>query len=152
MDVFADLTKNLGQLILSILFIIYLFSGTKLPSTVADLIDTLPGKVVVIIVAVMLFYISNPILGVLGLIVAYQLIINSSVETGSSALDAYLPTEKKKATNMTALNQFPYTLEQEVVKKMAPLNKPNSEPEVNTFKPILDDLHDAAPINYAGVI
>jgi hypothetical protein len=50
-------------------------------------------------------------------------------------------------------NQFPYTLEQEVVKKMAPLNKADtSGSNTYSFNPVLDDLHDAAPVNYTGVI
>ena len=53
---------------------------------------------------------------------------------------------------MTKNNQFPYTLEQEIVKKMAPVNKNNSTSSSYSFKPILDDLHDAAPLDYKGVI
>jgi hypothetical protein len=145
--------ENLGQLILSVLFIIYLILGSKVPTSVAGLIDTVYGKVVVIVIALILFVNSNPVLGILGFIVAYELIRHSSAATGSSALAKYLPTEEKKATAMTAYNQFPYTLEQEMVKKMAPMKPvPESSKGEYTFNPVLDDSHDAAPINYNGVI
>ena len=50
------------------------------------------------------------------------------------------------------MNQFPYTLEQEVVKKMAPIRDTGYTNSESTFSPILDDTYDAAPINYTGVI
>jgi hypothetical protein len=74
-----------------------------------------------------------------------------SVEFNPSLNSSY-PTEEKKWSPFTAHHQFPYTLEQEVVKKMAPIRNKNYSNEKYTFKPILDDLHDAAPINYRGVI
>jgi hypothetical protein len=141
--------ENLGQLILCILFVIYLLMGASTPPTVSKMIDTIYGKIFVIVIAVLLFMNSNPILGILGIVVAYELIRHA---TGNYALEQYLPTEKKKSTNLTAMNQFPYTLEQEVVKKMAPVRQTAETRQPVSFHPILDDLHDAAPINYEGVI
>jgi len=155
MDSYQDLfkKKNMGELLLAILFIIYLVMGYKTPSVLANVIDTTYGKVMVIIVALILFAQVNPILGVLGFLVAYNLITNSEVVTGTFGLNNYMPTEEKKYSAMTMYNQFPYTFEQEVVKKMAPINKSDTS-GLNTysFHPVLDDLHDAAPIDYTGVI
>ena len=95
---------------------------------------------------------SNPIVGILGIIVAYELIKRSSVTTGSAALEHYYPTEQKKWSPFSPIHQFPYTLEQEIVKKMAPIRHPATKNNRPNFKPVLDDLHDAAPINYQGVI
>ena len=152
MDNFKDLFKkqHMGQVILLILFIIYLIMGYKTPDSLANLIDNVYGKVFVIVIALLLFSNSNPILGIVGFIVAYELIRRSEVKTGTYALNNYMPTEKKKASNLTAFNQFPYTLEQEIVKKMAPIEKTVSSN--STYAPILDDLHDAAPIDYNGVV
>jgi len=153
MDSFNSLfqKRNAGQLILSILFIIYLIMGYKTPDSVATLVDTISGKVIIALVALMLFAYSNPILGILGLIVAYELIIRSSHMTGSYALASAYPTEAYKWSPFTAQNQFPETLEQEVVKNMTPMvNSGCSSPA--TYKPLLDDQYDAAPINYNGVI
>jgi len=145
--------KNIGELLLGVLFVIYLLLGYKTPSVIANVIDTLYGKVIVVVIAMILFAHTNPILGVLGFFVAYHLINNSEVVTGTYGLNKYLPTEEKKYTAMTMYNQFPYTLEQEVVKKMAPLNHSITDGSTNySFNPVLDDLHDAAPIDYTGVI
>ena len=155
MDSFKKLfdEKNMGQGVLAILFVIYLISGYDIPAPLDGMIDSMTGKIVVVILALLLFSYSNPILGVLGLLVAYMLITRASVTTGSFAEQNYLPTEKKKYTAMTAQNQFTYTLEQEIVKKMAPINKYESgTPSNYSFKPVLDNLHDAAPIDYNGVI
>uniref|UniRef100_A0A6C0B012 Uncharacterized protein n=1 Tax=viral metagenome TaxID=1070528 RepID=A0A6C0B012_9ZZZZ len=154
MDSFSDLFKkeNIGQVVLGILFIIYLIMGYKMPASVSEMIDTVYGKITIAVVFLLLFSYANPILGVLGFIVAFELIRRSTVTTGSYAMEHYLPTEAKKDANINAMNQFPYTLEQEVVKKMAPVRETgqsNSEP---TFSPILDDTYDAAPINYTGVV
>jgi hypothetical protein len=76
----------------------------------------------------------------------------SSLSAGNSLLSAYIPCEDNKMSQFTAFNQFPYTLEQEVVSKMAPINKTDDTFSPPPFSPILDDLHEAAPIGYTGVI
>jgi hypothetical protein len=142
-------TQNVGQLMLAILFVIYLIMGYKTPNPLASWIDTLVGKIVVILIALSLFTQVHPILGVLGLLVAYDLIRRSGVTTGTDALEKYLPTQQKVDSQFTAFNQFSYTLEQEMVKKMAPLNKSNEfygGPGEN-YKPILDNTHDAEYIH-----
>jgi hypothetical protein len=135
--------KNMPELVLTVLFIIYLVMGYKLPEGVAMVIDTPIGKIVIVLVALMLFAYSNPILGVLALLVAYQLIKGASIKTGMAALADYYPTEQKKWSPFTPARQFPYTLEQEVVKNMT-TQKFNSSYVKAPFKPTLEDTHDAA--------
>lgn len=156
--------KNSGQLILTILLIIYLILGTKVPPKLGNILNNPLGKVVIALCAIALFVYSNPILGVIGLLVAFEMIRHISnpsnyvdYKTGYStefnpSLDSYYPTEEKKWSPFSAQHQFPYTLEQEVVKKMAPMRNKNYTKQKYSYKPILDDLHDAAPINYTGVI
>ena len=108
---------------------------------------TIYGKILVAVVALVLFSYANPILGVLGFIVAFDLIRRSSVSTGTFALDNYVPTETKKEAELTEMNQFPYTLEQEVVKKMAPIPSTTSSMNPVTFTPLLNNLHDASPVS-----
>jgi hypothetical protein len=145
MDSFSDLFKkdHRGELVLVILFIIYLIMGYKTPDTVANLIDTLAGKIVIFIVVVYLFMHCNSVLAVLALFVAFDLIRRSSVATGIDALQQYAPSEEKKNSQFSAYNQFPYTLEQEVVKKMAPIVQSSSSISPPSYKPILDNTHDS---------
>jgi hypothetical protein len=138
--------RNMSQLVLVILFIIYLVMGFKTPDSVASMIDSTLGKIVVALVAILLFAYSNPILGVLGIFVAYQLVRGASIKTGMAGLAEYYPTEEKKWTPFTPVHQFPYTLEQEVVKKMAP-QKFNTSYVKATYKPTLEDTYDAEYVN-----
>lgn len=148
MDYFSALfdKKNMPQLALSVLFVIYLVMGYKMPEGVATMVDSTIGKILVVLVALMLFAYSNPILGVLALLVAYQMIKGASVKTGMAGLEQYYPTEQKKWSPFNQTNQFPYTLEQEVVKNMT-TQKFNTEYVKAPFRPTLDDTHDAAPLS-----
>jgi hypothetical protein len=149
MDSFSSLFKkeHMGELILIVLFIIYLIMGYKTPEPVAGLIDSMGGKIILFIVVIYLFMHCNPILAVLALFVAFDLIRRSSVATGIDALRRYAPSEEKKSSQFTAFNQFPYTLEQEVVKKMAPIIQSSSSLTPPSYKPLLENLYDASPLN-----
>ena len=57
MDSFDKMFKkeHVGQNVLAVLFIVYLIMGYKTPEPVAGMIDTTLGKIVVVLVAVLLF-------------------------------------------------------------------------------------------------
>ena len=149
MDSFSSLFKkeHRGELILVILFIIYLIMGYKTPDSVANMVDSLVGKIVIFIIVIYMFMHCNPVLAVLALFVAFDLIRRSSVATGIDSLQKYAPSEEKIMSQFSAYNQFPYTLEQEVVKKMAPIVQSSSSLTPPSYKPILDDTHDSMPLN-----
>jgi len=136
-----------AEIVLIILFIIYLVLGLKTPEPIANIIDTLVGKIVILIIVIYLFMHANPILAILALFVAFDLIRRSSIATGSGALFRYSLGEEQKFSQFTAFNQFPYTLEQEVVKKMAPIVQGGTSLTKASYKPVLDNLYDAAPLH-----
>ena len=135
--------KYVSQNVLTLLFVIYLILGLNTPKPIAQVIDTLVGKIVVILLAICLFIYTNPILGVIGFFVAYDLIRRSSVATGNFGIDNYLPTEETKQAKMSSYNQYPYTLEQEMVKKMVPTV--TKDMTNASYIPMTDDVYDAAP-------
>jgi hypothetical protein len=143
--------KNLGQLTLIILFLVYLIMGYNIPYSLAILIDSIWGKVIVIGLAIILFAQSNPILGILGFFVAYKLIMSSTIESGNYGIQNYIPTEEKKYAKMINNNVYPYTLEQEIVKLRAPIYKYNSD-TTYSFTPVLDNQNNAASILDTGII
>jgi len=149
MESFSSLLKkeHMGELVLVVLFIIYLIMGSKTPEPVAGMVDTLVGKIAIFIIIIYLFMHANPILAVLALLVGFDLIRRSSMTTGIDALQRFAPSEEKKSSQFTAFNQFPYTLEQEVVSKMAPIMKSGSSLSQASYKPLLDNLYDASPLN-----
>tara|TARA_B110000467_G_C18122935_1_gene368915 strand:- start:191 stop:649 length:459 start_codon:yes stop_codon:yes gene_type:complete len=142
-----------SQFLLAIVLIIYIVCEIKTPKDLAKLIDNVVGNIVVIVIALCMFVgdTSPKIVGILALLAAYVLIKRSSEANGTHGLRNYVPTEEKKSMDFSQYNEFPVTLEEEVVAKMAPLIKSEPAPNAN-YKPVLDGLHDAAPINYEGVI
>ena len=148
MESFSSLFKkeHMGELTLAILFIIYLIMGYKTPEPVATAIDSIVGKIVIMLIVIYMFMHTHPILAILALFVAFDLIRRSSMTTGIDALKRYAPTEEKKASQFSAFNQYPYTLEQEVVKKMAPIVQSGSSMSKPSYKPLLENLYDASPV------
>ena len=138
--------ENMGELILVGLMVVYLVMGFQTPEPIANLVDTLIGKIAIFLIVIYLFLNSNPILAVLALYVAFDLVRRSSAVTGIDALRKYAPTEERKSSQFTAFNQFPYTLEQEVVKNMT-TQKFNTEYVKASFAPTLDDTHEASYLN-----
>jgi len=135
--------QNMGQLILVVLFIIYLIMGYKTPGSLANVVDTVYGKVVVVMLALILLIKCHPILGVLALFVAFELIRRSK----NDAVDQYIPSEGKKMGQFTAFNQFPYTLEQEMVGLMTTRDSQKASLQPASFKPLLQHSYDAAPVH-----
>jgi len=146
MENYSNLFKKerMGELVLTIVFIIYLILGLQIPQPVATIVDTLFGKITLFIIVIYLFIYSNPILAIISLFVAFDLIRRSSK---TIEFQKYTPSEKKKSSQFTAYNQFPYTLEQEIVSKMAPTINSGTSITQASYKPIIDNLYDASPIN-----
>lgn len=126
--------------------------GYEIPYSLAILIDSIWGKVIVVGLAIILFAQTNPILGILGFFVAYKLIMSSSIESGNYGIQNYIPTEEKKYAEMINNNVYPYTLEQEIVKTRAPIYNYNSDTTSYSFTPTLDNQYNAASILDTGVI
>jgi hypothetical protein len=153
MDSFTELfkKKHMGELSLVILMIIYLIMGFKIPDQVVSMVDNMVGRTFIILIVIYLFMNANPILAVVAALVAFDLLRRSSGNTGSdvglASLASYAPSEEKKVSQFTAFNQFPYTLEQEVVAKMAPIVRSGTSITPASYKPVLDNLHDASPLS-----
>lgn len=148
MDSFTELLtrEHRGEFILVVLIILYLILGLKTPQLIANLIDNIVGKVVIILIVIYLFIHANPILAVLTALAAFYLMRNSST-FGISSLQQYAPSEQKKMSQFSVFNQFPYTLEQEIVSKMAPIVRSGSSLTKASYKPLLDNLYDAASLS-----
>jgi hypothetical protein len=79
--------------------------NVQTPDFLAESVDNLFGKVLVVAIAVVIFMKTNPVIGVLGLVVAYQMIKTASVTTGTYALRHYLPSEQNKFQEMQSFNE-----------------------------------------------
>jgi hypothetical protein len=136
---------HMGEFVLTILIIIFCVVRLRIPSEIALVVDSLVGRIVIILLVLYLFLHANPILAVVAAYAAFDLMRRSS--SSSQYAESSQPSEQTKMSQFTAYNQFPYTLEQEVVAKMAPLVQ-SSGSSINSasYKPVLDNLHDATPL------
>ena len=72
--------KNNSHSLLAVLLVIFTVFDLRVPSEMANLLDTLLGRVVVIGAALSLLFV-NPLLGVLGVVAAYELLRRSEIES-----------------------------------------------------------------------
>jgi hypothetical protein len=140
-------TNNLmsGQFLLLIIFVVYIVFNVKTPEPLASMIDSTLGYVIIIALFALLAINLNPIVTVVGIFAIYLLFKRSSISTGSLAMTNFLPTENVKSQNLSAFNQFPVTLEEEVVQQMAPL-QPGPSMAPKSFIPIMDNVHNASGV------
>ena len=140
-----SLMKDKHHLVLTLLLSVFILFDIKVPLVLAELIDNPIGKIAVAILALCLLSL-NALAGVVGLVAAYVLIQRAGDITGTTAQKIYVPDEEKKSAQLSAMNQFPITVEEEVISKMLPTtNARDTFPA--EFKPVLDDNHEAANAN-----
>ena len=136
--------KERNEYLAIALMLAFMVTDAKVPKVLANLVDTLVGRVVVIAAAVSLLFVHHA-LGVVALVFAYELIRRSEQSTGTYQMRHYLPGLEKTTTHLTAMNQFPVTLEEQMVSKMVPVV--NDGPlTTSKFKPVMDNLHQAAKL------
>jgi hypothetical protein len=138
--------KNILQAILTFLFVFYLITDKKLPTPIANLVDTPIGKVVVVVLSLSLFAYANPLLAILGMCVAYFIINSATIQTGTYGLEEYTPTESKKWSSFEPRRNHSYTLEEEIVKERAS-QRFNTSFVKTPWRPVLDNNHNASPAN-----
>lgn len=138
------LQKERVEYTLVALLVLFVVLDVPVPKILSNLIDTLVGRVVVMGAAIALLMV-HPVLGAVALVAAYLLVHRSEKSTGNYQVRKFVPSEYTKNTHLNAFNQFPVTLEEEMVHKMIPyVNEgPNTPP---SYHPTQDKLHDAAKL------
>jgi uncharacterized membrane protein (DUF485 family) len=143
-----NLFKSFSQLeiILLVTFILYIVLPIQTPDFLAGAVDSSLGMLTIFIVTIYLFFHVNPILAVVYIFVAYELLRRSANKTGRVTMIKYTPTQAKKDAELKAMNPpQPETLEEQVIQKMAPIG--HSEPSIftsSTFKPVADNTKNAS--------
>ena len=121
-----NLVKSFSQTEISLLviFVLYLILPIQMPDLISGAIDSPLGMLSIFIITVYLFFNANPILAVVYVFVAYELLRRSSRKTGRTTIVTYTPSQIKKDAQMAAMNPVQKeTLEEEVVDKMAPIGR-----------------------------
>ncbi len=125
MDTFNKLMRQEKQheMVIFVLLILYIVFTPSVPQALAEYAESTIGQVVVVILAITLFLSTNPVVGILGFLAAYEFIRRASRVTGVYGIETFSPTEQKKQEIMAAMNPPPAkTLEEELVDKLVPIS------------------------------
>jgi hypothetical protein len=119
------------DIILLALFVIYIVFPVSTPRFMSPFIESSVGMVVIFAVAVSLFIYRSPILGVLFIFVAYELLRRNHYVPPSIPIDTQyyvnkvpqsLPSQEEKNAELNALNPVrSTTLEEDVISEQSPI-------------------------------
>jgi hypothetical protein len=157
MDTFNTLMRQEKQheMVIFVLLILYIVFTPDVPQGLAVYAESTVGQLVIIILAITLFLSTNPVVGILGFLAAYEFIRRASRVTGVYGIETFSPTEQKKQEIMKAMNPEPVkTLEEELVDNLVPIT-PNDDiglTDGGSFQPVLGPLYGAVEPDYQGVI
>ncbi|MFY7728137.1 MAG: hypothetical protein ACOVRN_01325 [Flavobacterium sp.] len=137
------LTASPLEVILFVIFVAYLVFQPSTPPVLTPFVDNLFGTIVIISAALYMFLYLHPVLGVLGIFVAYELIRRTSKKT--VAMIQYSPEQPVKDMEMKRMNPpKERTLEEAMVAKMAPVS--DGGVIVTDYVPVADDVRGASMI------
>jgi hypothetical protein len=143
------------EMVIFVLLILYIVFTPSVPLGLAEYAESIYGQIIVIILAITLFLSTNPVVGILGFLAAYEFIRRSSRATGIYGIETFSPTEKKKQEVMAAMNPAPTkTLEEDLVDSLVVI-APNDDigsTDGFSFQPVLGKLYGAVEPDYDGVI
>jgi hypothetical protein len=123
---------NLLHGITLVLLCMVILMDVKVPQTLGKI----PTTILLLFVVLYLFT-QSPLLGVIGLVAAYQAMQNNKMR--------YIQPQLPMDGEFTPQNQFQDTLEENVVKNMVPFVQTQSPVHLQ-FKYNAEDTHSAAPI------
>jgi len=139
-------TLSQVEMIALAVFVLYIVFPIENPSFISNMVDTPLGMVGVLAVTLYLFFNANPLVAILYVFVAYELLRRSAKHTGKAAIQEHTPSQMKKDVKMQKMNPVKKeTLEEEMVEKMAPIG--HSDPVVfseSAFKPVAEDVGTAS--------
>jgi hypothetical protein len=131
-----------------VLFVLFLVLDIYPPELVASYIDTSVGMVIILLTALYVFMNYSPIIGVVFLLVAYEIVRRAARVNNRVPMMLHTPTQAKKDAEMAAMNPAQSeSLEEEMVEKMAPVGKSSIiSYTMSEFKPVASDVHNASAI------
>jgi hypothetical protein len=143
-EVFKSLSKL--EIALLIVFIMYIVLPISTPTFLSGTIDSPLGMLTIFLVTLYLFFYTNPVLAIVYVFVAYELLRRSSMVTGRVAMIQYTPSQAKRDIQMKAMNPPQVdTLEEQVIQQMAPIG--HSDPStyvMSSYKPVAEDVGSAS--------
>ncbi len=146
----SDFTKSFSSLeiVALVIFVIYIIFPFRTPRFLSNTINTPLGLVAVFIVTLYLFFYTNPVLGVVYIFVAYELLRRSALnsESGDAYLVKHTTSEDVRTQQKVKMNpDKTYTLEEEIVSNMAPSQVFNKDMAISSeFQPVAERVVGAS--------
>jgi len=140
---------NTSDVVLSIFFIVYLLIGTKTPLIIANSVNTVIGKFVLLFMAILFIIYASPVVSILFIVVIYELIIRSKTyiqtnyQQGLKTLAQYPEDTTLIYCPDNTLKEVPRTLEQDVIEQMVPPCASNTPLMKASYQPMLEDAKNA---------
>jgi len=130
------------------LFVIYLVLDIYPPELIASYIDTSLGMVGILLTTLYVFMNFNPILGVVFLFVAYEIVRRSARVNNRVPMMLHTPSQAKKDAELALMNPVASSsLEEDVVHQMAPVGKSSLiSYTMSEYKPVSTDIHNASTL------
>lgn len=145
---FSEFTRSMSplEIALLVLFIIYIIFPVQTPSFLASSINTPLSLVVIFIVTLYLFFYTHPVIGIIYIFVAYELLRRSSLTIGQNVMLQFTPNETVRTNDMIQMNPAPQaTLEEEVILQMAPSTQNHIQIEGGSnFQPVQEKIIGAS--------
>jgi hypothetical protein len=148
-----DSFKSLStvEIVLFLAFVLYIILPLNTPNWMKPFVNSYMGIVFFFCVTVGLFAYTNPILGVLYILVVYEVLRRSSetFHDPRAIVLEYQPSQSNKDASLRKMNPITMetTVEEEVIAARAPINKvPSVEIVQTTFKPIIEDIKGSSPV------
>ena len=131
-----------------VLFVIYLVLDIYPPELLASYIDTSLGMVGILLTTLYVFMNFNPILGVVFLFVAYEIVRRSARVNNRVPMMLHTPSQAKKDAELALMNPVASSsLEEDMVHQMAPVGKSSLiSYTMSEYKPVSTDIHNASSI------
>lgn len=131
-----------------VLMVLYVVFQVDTPELIASMVDSPIGMLTIFMVVLFLFYYANPIVAILFVFVAYELIRRTSYVTARDAIIEHTPSQRNKDIQMKVMNPVKSTtLEEEMVSKMAPVGRSEMAQILDTkFKPVAPKLEGASKL------
>jgi hypothetical protein len=150
------------EIVLLLAFVVYIIFPIPTPDAIRPFVDSPLGLVGVFLITVSLFVYTSPLIGIVYIFVAYELLRRSAApaipavqrQNANPRMTEYMPThvpksiptQAEKDVELQSLNPpAPATLEEEIVRIRAPIGR--SDPVKYTessFKPVADNTLGAS--------
>lgn len=128
--------------------ILYVVFQVDTPEFMARTIDSPMGMITILVTALFLFYYANPVIAILFVFVAYELIRRTAFVSARDAIVEHTPSQKQKDIQMQVMNPVKTTsLEEEMISQMAPVGKSEMSQILDTkYKPVAPKLEGASQV------